>query len=716
METYQFPSVKAAYRFTEEAQESGYNVRIADVPPILPAITRWAILAGALVGGSLAALLGLAAESGYIGLDRLEPLFAAPFLAVTALLAAMGGSLGALIGGFVGLRPAPSRMPGTTPHVQLGGRNGADQQLVALAEQFGGYSDAWIGAKPQPNTAEHDKAMHRLTLMRIAAWLLVVLSAAVLLEAATYIWYLSMAYGPGADQQTRIGYTLKNAQRIPADTPASAGEAMAAIFGGDTLGVTTDPLAAAVLAPLAASRGQTLVYGGGDATVDRAAIRQLAAGADVAVVVADENPAYALPAAYAATYFRVPVIPLSAASEVLDASRDRLILLAAPRSLVGAAQVEALGAFGRVERVADENIYRHALRWARGRWGDFGWGIDETKLHDGYYHFTLANPADPAFAAAGLPMAYRGNFGPLLYTPQDDLDPLTDQYLWRLGPDFFAVPSDGPFVNVRVVGNADSVSYNVQARVDLAVETHPYRNQMAGASGAAVGGWMWFIAGVAGFIWSLFAIPRRLPDVGFYPRLYWPLAMLTLGPLGILAFHLCYRGRPVEWNGHMAAFVRPAWARAVAATIMGMGVGMTLMIAAMYLFELFGMPLWEGLAYTPLYWLGSPMDGLMWFLMVVPAVLLSTLLFMGPMMSEMHNASYWHGVKKALPAVTISMIAASAGMFTLAWWMMNWENQMAGEDLWLWITPLWFGAAAGFLTALVPNYLMVRAGWKEGGM
>lgn len=41
---------------------------------------------------------------------------------------------------------------------------------------------------------------------------------------------------------------------------------------------------------------------------------------------------------------------------------------------------------------------------------------------------------------------------------------------------------------------------------------------------------------------------------------------------------------------------------------------------------------------------------------------------------------------------------------------------MSGEDLWLWVTPLWISAAAGFFAALIPNYFMVKAGWKEGEM
>jgi hypothetical protein len=342
--------------------------------------------------------------------------------------------------------------------------------------------------------------------------------------------------------------------------------------------------------------------------------------------------------------------------------------------------------------------------------------MDERYQRDGYNYFALANPETPEFAAAGLPMAYRGNYGPLLYSRADRLDGLTDQYLWRLSPDTFVTPSEGPFVNLRVLGGPDVVSYSAQARADLGPEVHAYRNQATGMSGMAVLGWAWFFIGLAGALWALFAMPARLPETGFYPRLYWPLAMLVLGPVGIGAFILSYQGRPVSHEGGMPTFVRPLWARAISATIMGLGIGMALMIAVFYLLELNGLPLFATFAGTRLFWLGSPMAAWMWGLMVIPAIVISTLLFIGPMKAEMGHAGYARGIRLAAPVVAVSMVSASVGMWTLTWYWMNFHPLMVEEDLWLWVTPLWWGAALGFFTALIPNYLMERAGWKNGGM
>lgn len=271
-------------------------------------------------------------------------------------------------------------------------------------------------------------------------------------------------------------------------------------------------------------------------------------------------------------------------------------------------------------------------------------------------------------------------------------------------------------MNVRVVGDSGSVSYNAQARADLALEVHSFKDQMTGVSGLALLGWSWFFIGFFGAIWTLFIMPKRLPYSSFYARIYWPMAALVFGPVGVLSFLLAYHERPVMSIENIVKFSRPPWARALSATIMSAGMGMALMIASMYLFQFFGMPLFLTFEFSSFYWLGSPMTTIMWLIMVVPAISLSSLFYMGPMMGDMHQKSYWKGVKQAFPIVVLSMVSASIGMFVTAWYVMNWRDWMSSEDLWLWVTPIWISAAAGLLVALIPNYLMVKAGWKEGEM
>jgi hypothetical protein len=433
-------------------------------------------------------------------------------------------------------------------------------------------------------------------------WGIAVLTAAIILSALGYIWVLSAAYGNGADQENRIGYTMKNVQRVPGDTPVQVGNSMATMFEGQTLAVPADPIEAAVMAPVASARNQTLVYGlegGNQGNLDIFVEESLSllGNSPFIVIVSAKEPAYALPAAYTAAYFRAPVVPVEeghipqSLQNSLKNGEKKTILVAAPERLLSDSFIKEMEAFGKVERVADENIYKHALLWARSRWSNFGWGIDENFHFDGYYNFVLTNPETPEFAAAGLPMAYRGNYGPLLYTQKEDLNNYVDQYLWRLSPDYFAFPSDGPFMNVRVVGDSESVSYNAQARADLALEVQSFKNQKTGASGLALLGWSWFFIGLFGAIWALFIMPKRLPYSSFYPRIYWPMAIMVFGPVGVLAFLMAYHERPMISMGNKVKFTRPPWARTLSATIMSTGIGMALMIASLYLFQSSGMPL-----------------------------------------------------------------------------------------------------------------------------
>ncbi len=729
VDTLEFPSPNAARQFAADAGSAGWQVRFPEGSTVRIFTRRMlrGTLAGIVLGGAVLGFIGWLADTGLLGFDRLEPLFAAPYGTVTVLAATVGACLGGLAGTLATLERTDPGGRETAHTVFVSGKED-ESGLKALTAGYGGRFVTGLPPAERPSHEQEARNPAGITPLRGVAWIGIIVVAALIVTGTSYIWVLSAAYGSGSDQDNRIGYTLKNVQRIPGDTPQDAGASMAEIMGGPTMPAPADPVAAAVLAPLAAARGETLVYGGaaGPADIDALAAQafaELAESRDV-VVVSRQEPAYAMPGAYAAAQFGAPVVPLDKDGSLPESLRaaladgtERRFSVAAPARLVPDTVLDDLRQYGTVVRVADENIYLHALTWVRSRFGDFGWGMNEAFEDDGYYYFAMANPADPGFAAAGLPMAYQGNYGPLLYTREGDLDPLTDQYLWRVSPDFFVAPSDGPFMNVRVLGGPASVGYAAQARADLALETHEYWNQATGASGLALLGWSWFFFGLFGAIWTLFVMPARLPETGFYPRLYWPLAVLMLGPLGLLAFFMSYSGSLVDRSGAIPRFVRPSWSLALSATIMGISVGMALMIGAMYAVQLgLGMPLTTVLEYTWWYWLGAPMSTVMWVVMVVPAIVVSTLLYMGPMLAEMHGVGYLRGVRLAAPVVFVSMLAASAGMWSISWYLMAWQDQMANEDLWFWIVPLWTAAVAGLITAYVPNYLMVRAGWKEGGM
>lgn len=352
MSTAEFPSAEAAWDFSVDARASGHNVKLADTAQPVTRSAFWVAMACALVGGTVFGLLGAFAEAGVLGLPRLEPLFAAPVGSVTTLLSVFGGSVGALIGGLAALKPVTRRQP-AAHYVTV---EGEGDDMVGDPQRYGG--SLVKGHRVAEDAGEMPSHMQKVSLNRWLAWLVTVLTAGVLLTALTYIWFLSMNYGNGSDQGSRLDYTMKNVQRVPANAPEEAGVAVAEILGGDTVSAPADPLAAARLAPLAAVQGLTLVYGAeGTSQEDLAAAQgALIQQSPVVVVVADEEPAYAMPAAYAAAHFRAPVLTLAEAERALSGAQDKRILVAAPPRLIGNDALESLRAFGEVERVADNGL------------------------------------------------------------------------------------------------------------------------------------------------------------------------------------------------------------------------------------------------------------------------------------------------------------------------------------------------------------------------
>ena len=105
------------------------------------------------------------------------------------------------------------------------------------------HGDTFVEGQRLPEAEVHaysEGMSKRPSLNRWLAWLTSALTTGVLLTAAAYVWFSLMNYGHGSNQDMRIGYTMKNVQRVPADTPE--GVAVTEMLGGDTLAAPADPL------------------------------------------------------------------------------------------------------------------------------------------------------------------------------------------------------------------------------------------------------------------------------------------------------------------------------------------------------------------------------------------------------------------------------------------------------------------------------------------
>jgi len=343
----------------------------------------------------------------------------------------------------------------------------------------------------------------------------------------------------------------------------------------------------------------------------------------------------------------------------------------------------------------------------------FGWAFN-AETDSGYRGFVLANPEDPGMALLSANLARRGKPGPLLWTSRDSLPDAVDTYLWSQRAAFFAVPNEGPFHHVFVLGGESNVSFVAQAQADYALEIGPYRMKGPGIGGMDLLAAAWVALGIGSAAWVASNMGRYVGAATWAMRLAWPLFALMLGPFGIPIYLLAYR-RPVIRQGQMTFWERPLWLQAVSATVSSVGFGGALMVTSGFILTLFGIPLLAN-ELPVVFWLGAPMVVVMITSYIV-AVLITWLLYQTPMLSMFHGRGYVGGLLPALPVVLASMAAVSLGMFPGMWLLMMIDlPMMPSEESILWFGVMFVSVSVGFVLALLPNYVLVRRELKTGLM
>ncbi|MFD1587937.1 DUF4396 domain-containing protein [Halorientalis brevis] len=436
------------------------------------------------------------------------------------------------------------------------------------------------------------------------------------------------------------------------------------------------------------------------------------------VIVGSDDPQWAMPAAAWSAYSGDPIlyasedgVPAATQRAIEQTNASHAYVLAPP----GQVSRDALSELD-VEwtRVAGSTPQDHAVEVAKFRdeSRDFGWGIDQ-RDKVGYYNFVVVNPDRPGHAAAASNLQW-GKAGPLLLAHEDGTLPaITENYLWRSQPSWFSTPAEGPYNHLFFMGTLDQVSWVSQARSDYAVEITPYRLQGAGMSPLDALSSIWAAFGILGATFVFAHSRRRIPEMGTWTRLVWPLFTLVLGPFGLAFYWFAYRGREVVERDGKHRVVRPYWLRAATATAMGVGFAASTMIATAFLLTFFGMPLvvFEG----PLFALGSSMVLLMAIVYVV-AFLVSWVVFHVPMFEDALGLDQESAVRRGLLAVAVSMTSVSVGMMGSMWLLMMLNlPMMPGDDNILWYGVMVFSTLIGFLIAWPVNGLLVRRNVKPGG-
>ena len=189
---------------------------------------------------------------------------------------------------------------------------------------------------------------------------------------------------------------------------------------------------------------------------------------DAVMLVAADQPAYAMPAAALAARSGTSVLFVqrdrvpAATKRAIEAHSKPDIYLIGPEKVIGEAVEKQLDGLGTVRRVGGTTPVENAIALARYERRGFGWGITAPG-----YNLTIASVKRPADAAAAAALATNGVFAPLLLTDRADRlpEPL-DLYLRVLQPGFQDNPSEGVYNHVWILGNEETVSLRVQGRID----------------------------------------------------------------------------------------------------------------------------------------------------------------------------------------------------------------------------------------------------------
>ncbi len=431
-----------------------------------------------------------------------------------------------------------------------------------------------------------------------------------------------------------------------------------------------------------------------------------------------DDPGYAIPAAYWAAQSGDMV--LFGGNPLPEATRQALerrggqarIYLAGP-----GLESEDLSRYGTIQRIVawDGAAAAVALASYRDEATGAGWGFDGSRYLTNH-HFVLANRDDPAMAVAGLSLGRFGKFGPLLWVERDQIPPATDQYLWKMKPEFFNTPAEGPFNHLWLLGGPEQISVKVQGQADLSQEIGAYRFEEAGLSGMEVIWVVWIAAGLAAGLWLLLHSWRRLPQMSTMMRATWVLLGLVLGPLAVWLYHHSYHR--VHWmrHGEMTMWHRQGFGPALAASAMNRGFDGPLMLVISWVATALGLPLlvFRG----PGFWLGnSMMVGI--FIAYFGALALHWLVMHAAMFMQHEKLSYGQAVRRAFQPAFFSMTAMTVGMMGFMWWIQMVNLMMEGmpedDDIMWWGTTL-VAILVGWLVGLPIDAWLVQRDKQPGTM
>jgi hypothetical protein len=400
--------------------------------------------------------------------------------------------------------------------------------------------------------------------------------------------------------------------------------------------------------------------------------------------------------------------------EIIEEAKLKKVYITGNRGLSAKKFREALDI--EVVRIAGANPEETAVKIAKfyDSSEGLGWNANRNR-NDSGHNFILCSKEQPVLAITASQLALKGKVGPLLWTERGRLSPRIENYLWRMQPNFGVTASEGPFNNVWVIGDNDTLDYRIQARADFTQEIRPYETLGEQAvSGLDVLSIVWMLFSFFGAIWVGLHAFYRMSKLFILTKLMWILSVILLGPVGIWLYIISYNNSPFMEVKSSVFWMRPLWKQSAVATVMTSAFGASVIIVMAYALSYVGLPLAPSSAPAGLHLLGSPMARKIIIAYII-AFVLNAYLFMPTIEVRMQYIPYRAAVRKSIPNVFISLTALSIGM-VLALWKLNMAYtpiQPRADNI-LWWGFMQFSVLIGVLTAYIPNWWLVRYGKKLG--
>ncbi|WP_085828972.1 DUF4396 domain-containing protein [Clostridium massiliodielmoense] len=343
-----------------------------------------------------------------------------------------------------------------------------------------------------------------------------------------------------------------------------------------------------------------------------------------------------------------------------------------------------------------------------------GWASDRNRNNEGH-NYILCSKANPMMAVLASQLSTKGRTGPMLWTESKGLSPITENYLWRMKPNYWVGGAEGPYNNVWIIGSNNILDYGTQSRVDYTQGINSYEMMgHGGVSGIEALCIVSILISIFGAIWTALHLFLRMRRLSPLVKIMWILTVLLLGALGLWIYIISYVDSPWMNVNNKVICMRPVWKQVLVATVMTLSFGGASIIAIQYIMTKIGLPIAILPEKSGVHLLGNPIIILM-IVSYILAFILSVYFFVPDLFIEIKNISYIHAKKEAFVPVVVSITSIFIGIALSMWWLsVVYAPRIPEEDYILWWGFMHLSVVIGGIVSYIPNWLLVKFGKELG--